>query len=145
PLEHNLEAARGQWEQTKPMLACFEHWFGPYPWYEDGFKLVETPHLGMEHQSAVAYGNGYMNGYRGRDLSGTGHGLQWDFILVHEAGHEWFGNNITTRDIADMWVHEGFTNYSEVLYTEWKLGKAAGEAYCIGLRENIRNDVPVIG
>ena len=145
PLEHNLEAARGQWEQTKPMLACFEHWFGPYPWYEDGFKLVETPHLGMEHQSAVAYGNGYMNGYRGRDLSGTGHGLQWDFILVHEAGHEWFGNNITSEDIADMWVHEGFTNYSEGIYTECLLGKQAGAEYIIGSRRNIQNSAPVVG
>ena len=145
PLEHNLEAARRQWEQTKPMLACFEHWFGPYPWYEDGFKLVETPHLGMEHQSAVAYGNGYANGYRGRDLSGTGHGLQWDFILMHEAGHEWFGNNITTADIADMWVHEGFTNYSEGIYTECLLGRQAGAEYIIGSRRNIQNNAPVVG
>ena len=145
PLEQNLEAARRQWEQAKPMLACFEHWFGPYPWYEDGFKLVETPHLGMEHQSAVAYGNSYMNGYRGRDLSGTGHGLKWDFILVHEAGHEWFGNNITSEDIADMWVHEGFTNYSEGIYTECLLGKQAGAEYIIGSRRNIQNQAPVVG
>lgn len=145
PLEHNLEPARRQWEQAKSMLACFEHWFGPYPWYDDGFKLVETPHLGMEHQSAVAYGNGYMNGYRGRDLSGTGHGLQWDFILVHEAGHEWFGNNITSEDIADMWVHEGFTNYSEGIYTECLLGKQAGAEYIIGSRRNVQNQAPVVG
>ncbi|HEX6925590.1 MAG TPA: M1 family metallopeptidase [Longimicrobiaceae bacterium] len=145
PLSYNLEAARRQWQQTKPMLACFEHWFGPYPWYEDGFKLVETPHLGMEHQSAVAYGNGYGNGYRGRDLSGTGYGLKWDFILVHEAGHEWFGNNVTTEDIADMWVHEGFTNYSEGLYTECRSGKEAGAQYIIGSRRNIQNDRPIVG
>jgi aminopeptidase N len=145
PLARNLEAARRQFQQTKPMLACFEHWFGPYPWYEDGFKLVETPHLGMEHQSAVAYGNRYQNGYLGRDLSGTGHGLRWDFILVHESGHEWFGNNISTRDIADMWVHEGFTNYSEGLYTECRFGKQAGAEYIIGSRRNIRNDRPIVG
>lgn len=145
PLSYNLEAARRQFQQTKPMLACFEHWFGPYPWYEDGFKLVETPHLGMEHQSAVAYGNGYQNGYLGRDLSGTGQGLKWDFILVHESGHEWFGNNITTRDIADMWVHEGFTNYSEGLYTECQFGEEAGAEYIIGSRRNIQNQQPIIG
>ena len=145
PLSYNLEAARRQFQQTKPMLACFEHWFGPYPWYEDGFKLVETPHLGMEHQSAVAYGNEYQNGYRGRDLSGTGQGLKWDFILVHESGHEWFGNNITTRDIADMWVHEGFTNYSEGLYTECRFGEEAGAEYIIGSRRNIQNESPIVG
>ena len=97
------------------MLKAFEHWFGPYPFYEDGYKLVETPHLGMEHQSAVAYGNKYQNGYLGRDLSGTGVGLKFDFIIIHESGHEWFANNITAQDTADMWVHESFTCYSETL------------------------------
>ena len=145
PLSYNLEAARRQFQQTKPMLACFEHWFGPYPWYEDGFKLVETPHLGMEHQSAVAYGNQYVNGYLGKDLSLTGHGLDWDYIIVHESGHEWFGNNITTRDIADMWVHEGFTNYSEGLFTECRFGKEAGAEYIIGSRQNIQNQAPIVG
>jgi aminopeptidase N len=106
---------------------------------------VEAPYLGMEHQSAVAYGNGYANGYLGRDLSGSGWGNKWDFIIVHESGHEWFGNNITTKDIADMWVHEGFTNYSEVLFTEYFYGKKAGSEYAIGLRDNIRNDRPIIG
>lgn len=145
PLSYNLEAAKAQWAQTKPMLACFEEWFGPYPFYEDGFKLVETPHLGMEHQSAVAYGNQYGNGYLGRDLSGTGHGLKWDFILVHESAHEWWGNNITTADIADMWVHEGFTNYSEGIYTECLLGTQAGAEYIIGSRRNIQNRAPAVG
>jgi aminopeptidase N len=145
PLAINEAAARRQFQQVKPMLACFERWFGPYPWYEDGFKLVETPHLGMEHQSAVAYGNGYRNGYRGTDLSGTGLGLQWDYIIIHEAGHEWFGNQITTRDIADMWVHEGFTSYSEGIYTECQQGKEAGARYIAGLRRNISNDGPVVG
>ena len=144
PLAVNLDTARVMWQQVKPMLACFESWFGPYPWYEDGFKLVETPHLGMEHQSAVAYGNKYRNGYMGTDLSGTGWGLKWDFITVHESGHEWFGNNITAKDHADMWVHEGFTNYSESIYTECQFGKKAGAEYVIGSRKNIDNDVPII-
>jgi aminopeptidase N len=98
----------------------------------------------MEHQSAVAYGNHYKNGYAGRDLSGTGLGLKWDFIIVHESGHEWFGNNITAQDPADMWVQEGFTNYSEGLYTECQSGKEAGAQYIIGSRRNIRNDRPII-
>jgi aminopeptidase N len=126
------------------MLRCFEHWFGPYPWYEDGYKLVEVPNTGMEHQSAVAYGNHYANGYRGRDPSGTGHGLKWDFIIVHESAHEWFGNNITAKDNADMWVHESFANYAEGLYTECLLGTAAGAEYTIGTRRGIRNDRPII-
>jgi aminopeptidase N len=145
PLTYHEAAARRQFAQVKPMLACFERWFGPFPWYEDGFKLVETPHLGMEHQSAIAYGNHYQNGYRGRDLSQTGEGLDWDFIIVHESGHEWFGNNITTRDIADMWVHEGFTSYSESLYVECLRGKEAGARYTVGLRKNIENDRPIVG
>jgi aminopeptidase N len=144
PLAYHLDAARRQFQQVIPMLRCFEHWFGPYPWYRDGYKLVETPHLGMEHQSAVAYGNHYENGYLGRDLSRTGLGLQWDFIIVHESAHEWFGNNISAQDHADMWVHEGFANYAEGLYTECRLGTTAGAAYMIGVRKSIRNDRPII-
>ncbi|MBA4259554.1 MAG: peptidase M1 [Chitinophaga sp.] len=144
-LPQNKEGAERQFAQVKPMLKCFEHWFGKYPFYQDGFKLVEVPYLGMEHQSNVAYGNKYMNGYLGRDLSGTGWGLKWDFIIVHESGHEWFGNNITSNDIADMWIHEGFTNYSETLFTEWLSGKEAGSAYNKGARKNIRNDKPILG
>jgi aminopeptidase N len=144
-LNYNIAKAKEQFKQAKTMLHCFEHWFGKYPFYEDGFKLVEAPHLGMEHQSAIAYGNNYLNGYRGTDLSGTGWGTKWDFIIVHESGHEWFANNITTNDIADMWVHEGFTNYSETLYTEWLFGKQAGNEYCKGIRKNIQNDKPIIG
>jgi aminopeptidase N len=144
-LDYNLEKAKEQFKQAKLMLRAFEYWFGPYPFYEDGYKLVEAPHLGMEHQSAIAYGNRYQNGYSGRDLSGTGWGLKWDFIIVHESGHEWFANNITTKDIADMWVHEGFTNYSETLFTEYYYGKEAGNTYCFGIRKNIVNDVPIIG
>jgi aminopeptidase N len=144
-LEHHLGKAREQFKQVKPMLKCFEDWFGPYPFYEDSFKLVETPHLGMEHQSAVAYGNGYENGYRGRDLSGSGWGLKFDFIIIHESAHEWWGNNITTKDIADMWVHEGFTSYSEALYVECRFGKEAGAEYARGLRSRINNNSPIIG
>lgn len=144
-LDYNLDKAKKQFEQVKPMLHSHEYWFGKYPFYEDGYKLVETSFLGMEHQSAVAYGNKYQNGYLGRDLSGSGWGLKWDFIIIHESGHEWFGNNITTKDVADMWVHEGFTNYSETLYTERMFGLEAAEEYCVGIRGNIKNDRPVTG
>lgn len=134
-----------QFKQVPKMLEALEYWFGPYPFYEDGFQMVQSPHLGMEHQSAIAYGNQFKNGYLGRDLSGTGWGLKWDFIIVHESGHEWFANNITTKDIADMWVHEGFTNYSETLFTEYFYGKKAGDEYNYGIRRNIKNDIPIIG
>lgn len=144
-LDYNLDKAKEQFKQAATMLKCFEHWFGPYPFYEDSYKLVEAPHLGMEHQSAVAYGNGFQNGYRGRDLSGSGWGNKWDFIIVHESGHEWFANNITSNDIADMWIHEGFTNYSETIFTTCEYGVEAGNDYCIGTRKAIQNDIPVIG
>lgn len=144
-LPENEAKAREQFKQAKLMLRAFEHWFGPYPFYEDGYKLVEVPYLGMEHQSSVTYGNAYKNGYLGRDLSGTGWGLKWDFIIIHESGHEWYANNITYRDIADMWVHESFTNYSENLYTEYYFGKKAGSEYVIGTRKGIRNDKPIVG
>lgn len=144
-LPSNLEKAKKQFQQVKPMLQAFEHWFGPYPFYEDGYKLVEVPYLGMEHQSSVTYGNQYMNGYLGRDLSETGWGLKWDFIIIHESGHEWFANNITYRDVADMWVHESFTNYSENLFLEYHHGKEAGAAYVIGCRKLIANKKPIIG
>ncbi len=144
-LPENFEKAQTQFKQASMMMKAFEHWFGPYPFYEDGYKLVEVPYLGMEHQSSVTYGNGYQNGYLGRDLSGTGWGLKWDFIIVHESGHEWFANNITYKDMADMWIHESFTNYSENLFTEYYFGKEAGAAYVIGTRKNIRNDIPIIG
>ncbi|HEX5435915.1 MAG TPA: M1 family metallopeptidase [Gemmatimonadaceae bacterium] len=145
PLAYHLDTARTQFQQATSMMACFEHWFGPYPWYHDGYKLVEAPHLGMEHQSAVAYGNHYENGYLGRDLSHTGLGLKWDFIIVHESAHEWFGNNLTDKDAADMWVHEAFANYAENLYEECQHGKEAGARYVIGTRKNVRNDEPIIG
>ena len=144
-LTENLEEAKEQFKQASKMLEAFEHWFGPYPFYEDSFKLVEVPYLGMEHQSSVTYGNNYENGYLGYDLSGTGWGLKFDFIIIHEAGHEWFANNITYKDIADMWIHEGFTAYSENLYLDYHFGKEASNAYVTGTRKNIQNDRPVIG
>jgi len=144
-LDYNLDKAKKQFEQVKPMLSAFEYWFGPYPFYEDSYKIVESPHLGMEHQSNVAYGNNYGNGYLGRDLSGTGVGLKWDYIIVHESGHEWFANNITAKDQADMWVHEGFTMYSEPLFVERYIDKASAETYIQGVRKAISNDKPIIG
>jgi aminopeptidase N len=144
PLAIHVDTARIQFKQAVSTIACFEHWFGPYPWYEDGYKLIETSHLGMEHQSAVAYGNHYKNGYRGRDLSETGWGLKWDFIIVHETAHEWWANNITAQDNADMWIHESFANYAEGLYTECQEGTAAGAEYIIGSRRGIQNDRPII-
>jgi aminopeptidase N len=131
-------------KEVHNMLKALEHWFGPYPFYEDGYQLIDVAHTGMEHQSAVAYGNQYKPGYRMRDGSGTGWGLKWDFIIVHESGHEWFGNNITTDDLADMWVHEGFTNYSETLYTDYIFGKDAANDYNAGIRRGIRNDRTII-
>jgi len=145
-LDYNLEKAKKQFTDAPKMMKAFEYWFGPYPFYEDGYKLVDAPYPGMEHQSAIAYGNSYQNGYYGRgDLSGTGWGMKWDFIIVHESGHEWFGNNITSKDIADMWIHESFANYSETLFTEYYYGKKAASEYVIGIRKRIVNDIPIIG
>lgn len=144
-LDYNLEKAKKQFQQVKPMLTAFEYWFGPYPFYEDSYKLVDSPYLGMEHQSNIAYGNYYLNGYLGNDLSGTGVGLNWDYIIVHESGHEWFANNITAKDQADMWIHESFTMYSEVLFTEHYMDKKSAELYAQGIRGNIENDKPIIG
>lgn len=144
-LSYNLEKAKEQFKDAPRMMKAFEHWFGPYPFYEDSFKLVEVPYLGMEHQSSVTYGNQYKNGYLGRDLSGTGWGLKFDFIIIHEAGHEWFANNITHKDIADMWIHESFTAYSENLFLDYYFGKEASAAYVIGTRRSIRNRAPIIG
>lgn len=144
-LRDNLDKAKEHFKDAPKMMQAFEHWFGPYPFYEDSFKLVEVPYLGMEHQSSVTYGNQYLKGYLGRDLSGTGWGLKFDFLIIHESGHEWFANNITYKDIADMWVHEGFTSYSENLFLDYHLGTKAAEEYVIGLRKNIKNDRPVIG
>lgn len=144
-LPDHLKEAKKQFRQVKGMMKCFYKHFGPYPFITDGYKLVETPYLGMEHQSAVAYGNKYMNGYLGRDLSGTGIGLKWDFIIIHESAHEWFGNSITASDIADMWIHEAFTTYAESVYIECQWGKKAALTYLNGIRKNIMNNAPIIG
>ncbi|MGB0888617.1 MAG: M1 family metallopeptidase [Vicingaceae bacterium] len=144
-LKGNLEKAKVQFKEVPRMLAAFEHWFGPYPFYEDGYKLVEVPYAGMEHQSSVTYGNGFKNGYKGRDVSGTGWGMKFDFIIVHESGHEWFANNITHKDVADMWIHESFTSYSENLFLDYHFGTKACNEYVKGIRKNILNDRPIIG
>jgi aminopeptidase N len=144
-LKSNIEKAKKQFEEVKPMLQCFEEKFGQYPFYEDGYKLVETPYLGMEHQSAVAYGNKYRKGYLGADISGTGVGMGWDYIIVHESGHEWFGNSITSKDIADMWIHEGFTTYSETVYVECREGYDRAMKYINGQRYSVENRKPAIG
>ena len=144
-LSYNLEKAKEQFKQVPMMIEAFEHWFGPYPFYEDSFKMVEVPYLGMEHQSSITYGNKYQNGYLGRDLSGSGWGLKFDYIIIHEGGHEWFANNITYKDIADMWIHEGFTCYSENLYVDYFFGKEASAEYVIGTRRGISNRKSIIG
>ncbi len=144
-LRENLEKAKKQFKEAPRMMKAFEHWFGPYPFYEDSFKLVEVPYLGMEHQSSVTYGNKYQNGYLGRDLSESGWGLKFDFIIVHEAGHEWFANNITNIDTADMWIHESFTAYSESLFVDYYFGKKAGAEYVTGTRKLVLNKKPIIG
>lgn len=144
-LKDNLEKAKEQFKQAPMMMQAFEYWFGPYPFYDDSFKLVEVPYLGMEHQSSVTYGNKYQNGYLGRDLSDTGWGLRFDFIIIHEAGHEWFANSITNKDVADMWIHEGFTAYAENLYLNYHYSDEASSEYVIGTRKLIQNDKPIIG
>jgi len=144
-LKHNLLKAKKQFKQAKMTLEAFEHWFGPYPFYEDSYKLVEAPYLGMEHQSSVTYGNRFKNGYLGIDLSGTGVGLKFDFIIVHESGHEWFANSITNKDVADMWIHESFTAYSESLFIDYHFSTKEAEDYIVGTRKSIKNDKPLIG
>lgn len=144
-LDYNLNKAKTYMpDQVHKMFKALEYWFGPYPFYEDGYQLIDASHTGMEHQSAVSYGNKYKFGYGGRDASGYGWGMKWDFIIIHESGHEWFGNNITTKDLADMWVHEGFTNYSETLFVDYHYGTQAGNEYNFGIRKGIRNDKPII-
>jgi len=144
-LRANLDKAKKHFEVVKPMLRCFEDKLGPYPFYEDGYKLVEAPYLGMEHQSAVAYGNEYKMGYRGKDRSRTGAGLDFDFIIVHESGHEWFGNSITAYDKADTWIHEGFTTYTETIFEECLKGKERAFLYQRGKKDIVRNDAPPQG
>jgi len=142
-LSYNEEKAKKHFEQVKPMMDCFENYFGKYPFWEDGYALVETSYLGMEHQSAIAYGNDYLPGYHG-SLGYSG-GLEFDYIIVHETGHEWWGNSITTNDIADMWIHEGFCTYSEALYVECLYGYDQMLEYVNNQKRFIRNNSPIVG
>ncbi|MDP2559771.1 M1 family metallopeptidase [Psychrobium sp. 1_MG-2023] len=144
-LRDNLSKAQQQFVQAKLTIEAFEYWFGPYPFYQDSYKIVEVPYLGMEHQSSVTYGNGYNNGYKGRDLSQTGWGMKFDFIIVHETGHEWFANSLTNKDVADLWIHESFTNYSESLFLEYHYSKQAAAEYIRGMRAGISNKTPIVG
>jgi aminopeptidase N len=144
-LPHQKEAAVRQFKEVRRTLEAFEHWFGKYPFYEDSYKLVTVSYPGMEHQSSVTYGNLFKNGYMNRDPCGCGVGFKFDFIIVHESAHEWFGNNISMKDAADMWIHEGFANYTENLFVEYHFGKKDAEDYVVGTRRGIRNDKPVIG
>ena len=144
-LAHQKEAAMKWFKEVPRTIAAFEHWFGKYPFYEDSYKLVSVSYPGMEHQSSVTYGNWFTNGYLARDQCGCGVGFKFDFIIVHESAHEWFGNNISMKDAADMWIHEGFANYSENLFVEYHFGKKDAEDYVVGTRRGIRNDRPVIG
>ena len=144
-LRDNLAVAKEHFKDAPRMLKAFENWFGPYPFYEDSYKLVEAPYLGMEHQSSVTYGNNFTKGYNGTDISGSGWGLKYDYIIIHESGHEWFANNITYKDIADMWIHESFTTYSEALFVEYYYGKEAANEYIRGIRKMITNKKTIIG
>jgi aminopeptidase N len=144
-LPHQKEAALRQFKEVPRMLQAFEHWFGKYPFYEDGYKLVTVSYPGMEHQSSVTYGNWFRNGYLQRDPCSCGVGFKFDFIIVHESAHEWFGNNISMKDAADMWIHEGFANYAENLFVEYHFGKKDAEDYVVGTRRGIANDIPIIG
>ncbi len=142
-LPKNLEKAKVQFQQAKEMLKSYEKYFGKYPFYRDGYKLVECPHTGMEHQSCVAYGNHYLGGYRGRSSSAVG--LKFDFIIVHESAHEWWGNSVTMKDMADMWIHESFGAYAESLFVEDHWGHDEAIKYINGKKGNVRNDRPIIG
>lgn len=145
-LDYNYHKAKEHMiPQVHLMMKSYEHWFGAYPFYRDGYKMVDAPGYGMEHQSAIAYGNGYVNGNHGIDYSGTGWGMKWDFLIVHESAHEWFGNSITAKDPADKWIHESFACYADVLYMKDYLSDSAGNQYVIGTRDNIKNNEPIIG
>lgn len=143
-LPENLAKARKQFAQTRGMFQAFQHYFGEYPFKKDGFKLVEVPYAGMEHQSAVTYGNRFANGYLERDWTGVGISPKFDFIIIHESGHEWFGNSVSAADVSDMWIHEGWTTYLECLYVEYMFGKADGLKYTNAYRSKVRNRTPIV-
>jgi aminopeptidase N len=140
----NLERAKRQFAQAKPMLEAYEHYFGEYPFKKDGYKLIEVPYSGMEHQSAVTYGNRFANGYLERDWTGVGTSLKFDFIIIHESGHEWFGNAVSAADVSDMWIHEGWTTYLEGLYVEHLFGHDEAIKYLNGYKPKVRNREPII-
>ena len=142
-MKDNLEKARSHFQQVKPMLSCFEKYFGAYPFPRDGYAVVEAPFLGMEHQSAIAYGNGYKSGYAGN--TNFINNLNFDYILVHETGHEWWGNSLTTNDIADMWVHEGFCTYSEALFVECMYDYETMLGYINNQKNFVKNDKKILG
>jgi aminopeptidase N len=144
-LKDHVAKAKKHFEEVKPMMQCFENKFGKYPFTVDGYKLVETPYLGMEHQSAIAYGNQYKKGYLGSDMTRTGVGMLFDYITIHETGHEWFGNSVTSVDIADMWIHESFTTYAESVFVECEFGYDKAQTYINGQKSMVRNRKPVIG
>jgi aminopeptidase N len=144
-LPENLEKAKKQFAQTKGMLQAFQHYFGEYPFKKDGYKLIEVPYSGMEHQSAVTYGNRFANGYLERDWTGVGISPRFDFIIIHESGHEWFGNSVSAADTSDMWIHEGWTTYLECLYVEYMYGKPDGLKYTNGYKVKVRNRLPIVG
>jgi aminopeptidase N len=143
-LPANLEAAKRQFAQAKPMMEAYERFFGEYPFAKDGYKLIEVPYSGMEHQSAVTYGNRFANGYLERDWTGVGVSLKFDFIVIHESGHEWFGNAVSAADVSDMWIHEGWTTYLEALYVEHLFGYADALKYVNGYKTKVRNREPII-
>ena len=142
-LPMNLEKARLHFQQVRPMMEAFEEYFGPYPFCRDGYKLIECPHTGMEHQSAVAYGNRYLGGYRGRASSEVG--LKFDFIIIHESAHEWWGNSVTASDVADMWIHESFGAYAEALFVEYLYGRSESLRYINAKKRNVANTQPIVG
>ena len=143
-LPEDLDKAKKQFSQAKGMLQAFQHYFGEYPFKKDGYKLIEVPYAGMEHQSAVAYGNHFANGYLERDWTGVGISLRFDFIIIHESGHEWFGNSITAADPSDMWIHEGWTTYLECLYVEYMYGHDDYLKYVNAYKTKVKNAKPII-
>jgi aminopeptidase N len=143
-LPYNVKKATADFSKNvKAMLRCYEHWFGKYPFYKDGYKLVETPYPAMEHQSAISYG-GYMKGGPKNELKDPVSNKIWDFVIMHESAHEWFGNSITAKDLADLWVHEAFASYAESLFIESQSGKKAGQQYLLNNRPGIANDQPIV-
>ncbi len=143
-LPEDLEKAKKQFAQAKGMIEAYQHYFGEYPFQKDGYKLIEVPYSGMEHQSAVTYGNHFTNGYLGRDWTGVGVSPKFDFIIIHESGHEWFGNSVSAADRSDMWIHEGWTTYLEVLYVEYTFGHEDAQKYVNGYKSKVQNREPII-